>query len=317
MTPFIALTDKSWFDFLSSRTSSGVLDEVNFWSPRAKRPMKTMTPGDPIFFRLKAPHNAIAGYGFFALFRVLDLDLAWDMFGERNGDPDRLHFFDRIGKYRGVDLFDARSNREPLGCTVLRTSVFWPKERWIPWGAEQGWASNIVQGKTETDSGRVELLVSAMADDAPQELSSDPFVVVDVDERKIELARHAVREGQGTFRARLLDAYGGRCAITGEHTEPVLDAAHIQPYLGPRSNHLQNGLLLTKEFHVLFDQGYVTVTPDYVIRVSERLRSAWANGKRYYPYDGQSLMQLPRDPGVRPSRDALAWHGDRVFRHVA
>lgn len=42
----------------------------------------------------------------------------------------------------------------------------------------------------------------------------------------------------------------------------VLDAAHIQPCLGPRSNHPQNGLVLTKEFHALFDRGYVTVTPE-------------------------------------------------------
>ena len=64
--------------------------------------------------------------------------------------------------------------------------------------------------------------------------------------RALVLREIAEREGQGAFRVRLLRAYEGRCAITGEHTEPVLDAAHIQPYLGPGSNHIQNGLLLTK-----------------------------------------------------------------------
>ena len=59
---------------------------------------------------------------------------------------------------------------------------------------------------------------------------------------------------------------------------PVLDAAHVQPYLGPRSNHIQNGLLLTKEFHALLDQGLVTVTPDYVVRVSTRIREHWDRG---------------------------------------
>ena len=37
------------------------------------------------------------------------------------------------------------------------------------------------------------------------------------------------------------------------------ESAHIQPYLGPRSNHVQNGVLLTKELHALFDAGYVTI----------------------------------------------------------
>jgi putative restriction endonuclease len=125
-----------------------------------------------------------------------------------------------------------------------------------------------------------------------------------------------VREGQGAFRARLLDAYGRSSAITGEHTEPVLDAAHIQRYLGPRSNHVQNGLLLTKEFHTLFDLGYVTVTPEYVIRVSPSLGNDWHNGKRYYPYDGKRLVAVPGAASLRPSGAALAWHGERVFRRA-
>lgn len=103
--------------------------------------------------------------------------------------------------------------------------------------------------------------------------------------------------------------------LTGEHTGPVLDAAHIQPYLGPLSNHVQNGLLLTKEFHALLDQGYVGITPDYEVRISERLREDWHNGHRYYPFDGQRL-RLPTDEKQRPSRDALAWHYDRLFKKV-
>lgn len=130
---------------------------------------------------------------------------------------------------------------------------------------------------------------------------------MEADERRVVEASQVEREGQGVFRARLLDAYGRRCAITGEHTEPVLDAAHIQPYLGPRSNHVQNGLVLTKEFHALFDRGYVTITPDYVVRVSERLKTEFRNGRRYYPYDGQRLEQITRcRQGVVPARNRNA-----------
>jgi putative restriction endonuclease len=134
-----------------------------------------------------------------------------------------------------------------------------------------------------------------------------------MDERMLVMRDQVVREGQGAFRLRLLDAYEGQCAITGEHTGPVLDAAHIQPYLGPGSNHVQSGLVVTKEFHALFDQGYVGVTPDYEICISERLRSDWHNGRRYYPYDKQPL-RLPMDRRLQPSRDALAWHYERLFK---
>ena len=101
--------------------------------------------------------------------------------------------------------------------------------------------------------------------------------------------------------------------MTGEHTEIVLDAAHIQPYLGPRSNHPQNGLLLTKEFHALFDAGYVTVTPEYEVRVSSRLYSEWGNGHRYRPFDGRPLTVLPSVEIERASPEALEWHLERRF----
>jgi putative restriction endonuclease len=198
----------------------------------------------------------------------------------------------------------------------LETSVFWPQAKWMRWGAEMGWAPNIVRGRTEEDAARITLLAQAIADDAPEEFTEDEFQPLHADERQIALAAQVQREGQGAFRARLLDAYEGRCCITGEHTEPVLDAAHIQPYLGPRSNHVQNGLLLTKEFHTLFDRGYVTVTPDLRVRVSPRLREDWKNGRRYYPYDGQQLLQVP-DSRSRPNASVLAWHNERVFRRVA
>lgn len=316
LEPFIANTDRAWFDFLASRAVGGRVDEVNFWLPKATAPMKEMGSGDTIFFRLKRPDYAIAGYGFFAHFDVVDLHTAWSMFGWKNGDLDKRSFFDRIGRYRGLDLTDPRAQLAPIGCTILRDATFWPVSKWIPWNTAEGWAPNIVQGKTERDRDRAQLLTSAILADQrriPDDLA-ERFVPLEVDERAVVLREITEREGQGAFRLRLLDAYGRQCAITGEHTVPVLDAAHIQPYLGPRSNHVQNGLLLTKEFHALFDEGYVAITPDYEIRVSERLRTDWHNGKRYYPYDGQRLVQVPSATELQPSRDALAWHMEHVFK---
>ena len=43
--------------------------------------MKDMLAGEPIFLRLKKPDYALAGYGFFAHFEVLDLHMAWSTFG--------------------------------------------------------------------------------------------------------------------------------------------------------------------------------------------------------------------------------------------
>ena len=231
--PYIALTDRAWFDFLSARAQAGVVDEVNFWSPKSTEPLKTMSPGEPVFFRLKRPWHAIAGYAFFAHFSVLDLDAAWDCFGWKNGDPDKSDSSAASAR-TGRSTCSLPARREHLGCTILRSAHFWPEERWIPWGELQGWKGNIVRGRTEQDRARsLRLLSEIDADEQliPDNLDPQPFELVDVDERTAAMASRAAREGQGAFRARILDAYGRRCAITGEHTEPVLDAAHIQPYL--------------------------------------------------------------------------------------
>lgn len=314
MTPFIANTDKRWFDFLSTRAAGGTVDEVNFWQPRATRPMKAMAPGEPVFFRLKSPHHVVAGYGFFAHFKVVPVEDAWGLFGWKNGDDSFAGFLRRIGGYRGEDLSIAANRRKPIGCTLLRDARFWPEDRWLRWRQSEGWAPNIVQGKTERDPHRAQFLLSRIVDDAahPPEDLVGPFQPLDSDERIWVDRPVADRQGQGTFRLRLLDSYG-KCAITGEKTRPVLDAAHIQAYRGPRSNHVQNGLLLTKEFHTLFDRGYVSVTPDYTVRVSPALREHYDNGVRYYAYDGQPLRKTPDNPEHRPSREALDWHHQRVF----
>ena len=198
---------------------------------------------------------------------------------------------------------------------VILTDVhFWGPARWIPWGEGEGFQRNIVRGKTEDSPERIARLLRVMGPDpsTAEEYGPD-FVPVDVDEREIVMAQAHERVGQGSFRARLLSAYERRCAITGERTEPVLDAAHIQPYLGRKSNHVRNGLLLTQEFHTLFDAGYVGVTPDHHVVVSSRLKERWSNGKRYYAYHGQPLVQVPKREGLRPSPKALEWHLDHVF----
>lgn len=313
--PWIALTDQAWFDHFSEGKPTVVrVDEVNFWSPTSVKPMKRMRPGEPVFFRLKVPHRCIAGYGFFAHFCVLGLEEAWRMFGAKNGDPERGRFMRRIGGYRRLDLDDPSVERAPLGCTILRDAVFWPRERWLRWDEREGWPKHTQRGKAETDPVRASRLLAEIQHDSlevPQDLVAE-FAPLEVDERELVLARTRARVGQGTFRSRLLDAYGRRCAVTGEKTEPVLDAAHVQPYLGPRSNHPQNGLLLTQEFHTLFDLGLVTVTPDFRLRVSDSLRERWSNGRRYYAYQG-SPIRTPESTELRPSRAALEWHVRRVF----
>jgi hypothetical protein len=76
---------------------------------------------------------------------------------------------------------------------------------------------------------------------------------------------------------------------------------------------LSNGLLLRKDLHALFDDGYLTVTANYRIEVSRRIREEFENGREYYQHHGEPLKVLPSDIQERPSQELLAWHNSNVF----
>jgi putative restriction endonuclease len=120
------------------------------------------------------------------------------------------------------------------------------------------------------------------------------------------------RLGQGAFRVLVTDTYARRCAITGEHTLLVLEAAHIKPVMLGGQHEVNNGLLLRSDVHTLFDRGYVTITPDFKFRVSRRLDKDWSNGKVYYALAGNTI-HVPNDASSRPDSSVLEWHADEVF----
>jgi predicted restriction endonuclease len=98
----------------------------------------------------------------------------------------------------------------------------------------------------------------------------------------------------------LISAYGGRCAVTGCDAEAALEAAHIMPYLGPKTNHVSNGLLLRADVHTLFDLDLIGIDPESLtIALSESLR-----GTYYDDFQGRSLT-LPKSKKSHPSQDAL------------
>jgi putative restriction endonuclease len=119
--------------------------------------------------------------------------------------------------------------------------------------------------------------------------------------------------GQGAFRALVTEAYQHRCTITGERTLPVLQAAHIKPSALSGPNATSNGLLLRADLHILFDQGFLTVTPDLQVEVSGRIKEEYENGRDYYALRGRRLLVLPSRPADQPSREFIAWHNEHVF----
>lgn len=309
----VAPTDARWFSFFRPRDELTLVDEVNFWRPSAQTKFRALRTGEPFFFRLKAPRNAVAGFGFFAGSFQMSVQNAWEILGERNGDATRAAFERRIREYR---LQSGRAAGAPLSCIVLREAVFLPRSEWLPWNRSEGWPPNLQGYKSYDLATSIGQSLGALLRNTHPEPVPDLQPTFELLE---EDARHRVdtvrvdRPGQRTFRMRLLTAYGQQCAVTSEHATPVLEAAHIQRYLGPASNHPQNGIVLRSDLHRLYDSGYVTVTPDLRLEVSSRLRDEFENGKHYYEMAGRRI-HVPGDHRLVPSTRALEWHADNVFR---
>ena len=121
------------------------------------------------------------------------------------------------------------------------------------------------------------------------------------------------RLGQGLFSIEVRNAYNGACAVTNEHSLPVLEAAHIRPYARGGAHRIDNGLLLRRDLHSLYDRGYVTITPDYVFRVGDSLRNEFKNGRSYYGLNGSSI-NIPSNIIWHPNKELLDWHVQSVFK---
>jgi predicted restriction endonuclease len=111
------------------------------------------------------------------------------------------------------------------------------------------------------------------------------------------------RQGQAAFRRSLFSAYRGRCAISRTSIPWILEAAHIVPYRGPKTNAVENGLLLRADFHTLFDLGLVAIDPSTMeVRTSSLLGAS-----PYASVNGKALLQ-PAKVSERPSVAAITEH---------
>jgi putative restriction endonuclease len=308
---FVGITDSDWFSFLAARPNT---DEVNFWQPSGAKQFRAVAPGELFLFKLHAPRQFVVGGAFFAYSTILPLSLAWDAFHEKNGaislDEMRL----RIAKYRRT-MPDPLTDYE-VGCVLLVQPFFLREPDWIP--APADWRAEIVRGKTyDLTVGEGKRLWAQLVERLPAmmggvERTPDPVPLV-AEPRYGTPVTVLPRLGQGTFRVVVTDAYERRCAVTGERTLPVLEAAHVRPYVRNGPHDPRNGLLLRSDIHTLFDRGYVTVTPEMRFEVSRRIREEFENGRAYYELHGGAVRAAQRqDWAVAP--EFLEWHAANVYR---
>lgn len=309
---YLGVTDNNWYNFLSLQNR----EDVNFWQPGGNTTFKVLTSGAPFLFKLKSPVNAIGGIGFFSSYTSLPISIAWDAFGKGNGCGSFLQLQKMILHYRQ----DKTSINPAIGCIVLTNPIFFKKEDWI--AVPRDWSNPIVQGKsysTDTAIGN-ELWVKI-----ERLLQKYLYPVTGEEQNQLILEEPAspvygqsiltkVRLGQGAFRVLVTDAYNRKCAISGEKTLPVLEAAHIKPFVEAGPHFISNALLLRSDLHKLFDAGYLTITTDLKVEISNRIKEEFDNGKEYYRYHGKSLFVLPGRERDKPGSRFIEWHNEHVYK---
>lgn len=308
MRAFVAVTDREWYEQLRH---TGELDEVNFWQPSAGGGFKALAPGELFLFKLHSPDNFIVGGGLFSHWTRLRVSFAWDAFGLKNGAESLPEMRARIVRYRKIKPKPHEDYE--IGCILIQNPFFFVPDDWLP----------VPEWKRYTQRGETFDLTrepwAALWQEIQQRLQARPVHTGGaVGEPPLPGPRYGEpvvvlpRLGQGSFKVLVADTYQRRCAVTKEKALPVLTAAHIRPYADGGEHRVDNGLLLRSDVHILFDRGYVTVTPQYRLEVSRRLRTDFDNGQEYLARHGQEIW-VPDKPELRPSRKFLSWHNEYRF----
>jgi putative restriction endonuclease len=136
-------------------------------------------------------------------------------------------------------------------------------------------------------------------------------------ERRYALRIVKQRLHQASFREAVIDAYDGRCALSGLPEPRLLDAAHIIRDGDEALGHpiIANGIPLSKIHHVAFDSHLIGIDPDYRVHVSDRLR-AKNDGPMLEVLKGLdgAGLRLPRRLVDQPDRNRLALRFEQFRR---
>ena len=126
------------------------------------------------------------------------------------------------------------------------------------------------------------------------------------------------RVGQYFFRTTVLSSYHNSCCITGLARKELLVASHIKPWKDSDAHtertNPQNGLCLNAFHDKAFDRGMMTVSTDYRIIISDKLKNTSMDEDTkgwLLKYEGKSIV-LPEK--FLPDKRFLEFHNDVIFQ---
>lgn len=141
-----------------------------------------------------------------------------------------------------------------------------------------------------------------------------------IDELKETLSKEAFEEEifvrGGLFKREVPKIYGYQCAISEMRIESstnaqMIDACHLIPFALSKDDTITNGIALSPNLHRAYDRGLITITEDYIVKISPAIsenNSPYSLGQ----FHGKQIL-LPTNPDYYPSIENLKWHERECF----
>ena len=224
---------------------------------------------------------------------------------QENPDPAK-----RDSQYTNRGLMDCMRDGVPVGVFRQISPKPSPRYRILGLAVVVGWEAGYfhLEGFSTTGlaygrgaEAEIDTLLALHEAHLSTEENNLPSDLADERERAVALVVR--RRGQPEFRKALIELYGGRCAISGCDAEAALEAAHIMPYNGPRSNAIGNGVLLRADLHTLFDLGLLAIdTARMTVALAPELADT-----TYGTFAG-AAVSMPQGASFEPTKEALGLH---------
>lgn len=134
---------------------------------------------------------------------------------------------------------------------------------------------------------------STQSGSALESVAVKPDQQTDIEARAERFALIRVRTEQAAFRTAVFKACGGRCLISGSPVPEVLEAAHLKGRTWQEGhNSAQDGILLRRDLHALYDNALLTIDNDGRVGFDESISS-------HYPEFRGRVVLLPASTAAR------------------
>ena len=173
---------------------------------------------------------------------------------------------------------------------------------------------NKFNGNWEELAFESELLLAKFQNKSIEEINEFDLKDLPIGKERESIIK--ARVNQSFFRSTILSSYNQKCCITGLSIPDFLVASHIIPWKADDKNRLNphNGLCLNSIHDKAFDRGFITITADFKILISEyfdHFINEDAVQDFFTKFNNKSII-LPDK--FLPSKEFLDYHYQNIFK---